>query len=151
MAQRKQLTWAELRVGVFVLGGLIILMVAIFYVTGASFLGPKYKLITYLPEVDGLNTGAPVALDGVEIGIVQSITLTPHPTSRDQSITLVLRIDSKYQRPDSPRPLRSREKLDSQPGDAGTSRRPLRQHHARAFRERDPRRTAWSPARKRRP
>jgi phospholipid/cholesterol/gamma-HCH transport system substrate-binding protein len=96
MAQRKQLTWAELRVGIFVLGGLIILMVAIFYVTGASFLGPKYKLITYLPEVDGLNTGAPVALDGVEIGNVQSITLTPHPTSRDQSITLVMRIDSKY-------------------------------------------------------
>ena len=59
MAQRKQLTWAELRVGVFVLAGLIILMIAIFYVTGASFLGPKYKLITYLPEVDGLNTGAP--------------------------------------------------------------------------------------------
>lgn len=96
MAQRKQLTWAELRVGVFVLAGLFILMIAIFYVTGASFLGPKYKLITYLPEVDGLNSGAPVALDGVEIGNVQSITLTPHPTSRDQSITLVLRIDSKY-------------------------------------------------------
>ena len=96
MAQRKQLTWAELRVGVFVLFGLIILMVAIFYVTGASFLGPKYKLFTYLPEVDGLNTGAPVALDGVEIGNVQSIALTPHPTTRDQSITLVLRIDSKY-------------------------------------------------------
>jgi phospholipid/cholesterol/gamma-HCH transport system substrate-binding protein len=96
MAQRKQLTWAELRVGVFILAGLFILMIAIFYVTGASFLGPKYKLITYLPEVDGLNTGAPVALDGVEIGNVQSITLTPHPTTRDQSITLVLRIDSKY-------------------------------------------------------
>jgi len=96
MAQRKQLTWAELRVGVFVLAGLFILMIAIFYVTGASFLGPKYKLITYLPEVDGLNSGAPVALDGVEIGNVQSITLTPHPPTRDQSITLVLRIDSKY-------------------------------------------------------
>jgi phospholipid/cholesterol/gamma-HCH transport system substrate-binding protein len=96
MAQRKQLTWAELRVGVFVLAGLFILMIAIFYVTGVNFFGPKYKLITYLPEVDGLNTGAPVTLDGVEIGNVQSITLTPHPTSRDQSITLVLRIDSKY-------------------------------------------------------
>lgn len=97
MAQRKQLTWTELRVGVFVLAGLIILMIAIFYVTGGSFLGPKYRLITYLPEVEGLNTGAPVALDGVEVGNVQSISLTPHPTSREQSITLVLRIDKKYQ------------------------------------------------------
>jgi len=97
MAQRKQLTWTELRVGLFVFAGLIILMVAIFYVTGGSFLGPKYRLITYLPEVDGLNTGAPVALDGVEIGNVQSITLTPHPKNRDESIKLVLRIDKRYQ------------------------------------------------------
>jgi len=49
MAQRKQLTWTELRVGLFVLVGLFILMVAIFYVTGAGFLGPKYRLVTYLP------------------------------------------------------------------------------------------------------
>jgi phospholipid/cholesterol/gamma-HCH transport system substrate-binding protein len=96
MAQRKQLTWAELRVGLFVLAGLVVVMIGIFYVTGASFLTPKYKLLTYLPEVDGLNSGAPVALDGVEIGNVQSISLTPHPATREQSITLVLRIDSKY-------------------------------------------------------
>jgi len=31
MAQRKQLTWSELRVGLFVLLGLVILAVGIFY------------------------------------------------------------------------------------------------------------------------
>jgi hypothetical protein len=41
MAQRKQLTWTELRVGLFVLVGLFILAVAIFYITGAGILGPK--------------------------------------------------------------------------------------------------------------
>jgi phospholipid/cholesterol/gamma-HCH transport system substrate-binding protein len=110
MAQRKQLTWTELRVGVFVLAGLFILMVAIFYVTGGSFLGPKYRLITYLPEVDGLNTGAPVTLDGLEIGNVQSISLTKTPKSRDESITLVLRIDKHFQdqiRVDSSDPTKS--------------------------------------------
>ena len=60
MAQRKQLTWAELRVGLFVLAGLALIAVGIFYVTGAGFLGPKYRLYTYLPEVEGLGTGAPV-------------------------------------------------------------------------------------------
>ncbi len=39
----------------FVLAGLFILAVAIFYVTGAGMLGPKYRLITYLPEVEGLE------------------------------------------------------------------------------------------------
>lgn len=38
MSQRKQLTWAELRVGLFVLAGLFIMAVAIFYVTGAGIL-----------------------------------------------------------------------------------------------------------------
>jgi phospholipid/cholesterol/gamma-HCH transport system substrate-binding protein len=97
MAQRKQLTWAELRVGLFVLGGLIILMVAIFYVTGEDFLTPKYKLRTYLSEVDGLSTGANVSLDGVAIGNVETITLNPHPASRNQSIELVLRVQKKFQ------------------------------------------------------
>ena len=97
MAQRKQLSWTELRVGIFVLAGLIIVMIGIFYVTSGTFLGPKYRLITYLPEVDGVDTGAPVALDGLEIGNVQSISLTPHPRSRNESVTLVLRIDKRYQ------------------------------------------------------
>lgn len=97
MAQRKQLTWSELRVGIFVLVGLFILAIAIFYVSGGGVLGPKYRLTTYLPEVDGLQTGAPVALDGVEVGNVETIGLTSHPPDRDHSITLVLRIDKQYQ------------------------------------------------------
>ncbi|MFY9691460.1 MAG: MlaD family protein [Candidatus Acidiferrales bacterium] len=98
MAQRKQLTWTELRVGVFVLAALFLLMVAIFYVTGAGFFGPRYRLITYLPEVEGMKAGAPVDVDGVEVGNVESIALTPHPPDRDHSITLVLRVGSKYQK-----------------------------------------------------
>jgi phospholipid/cholesterol/gamma-HCH transport system substrate-binding protein len=97
MAQRKQLTWSELRVGVFVLAGLFLLAVAIFYVTGAGTLGPTYRLITYLPEVEGLGTGAPVRLDGVAVGDVQSIQLTPHPQDGAHNITLVMRISKKFQ------------------------------------------------------
>src|SRR5580698_9665177 len=97
MAQRKQLTWTELRVGLFVLVGLFILAVAIFYITGAGILGPKYRLITYLPEVEGVTTGAPVRLDGVEIGNVETIRLTAHPQDRMHNIELILRIDKKFQ------------------------------------------------------
>src|SRR5579864_7608521 len=97
MAQRKQLTWTELRVGLFVLGGLLVVIAAIFYITGGGFLGPKYRLITYLPEVDELTTGAPVALDGIPVGNVESLRLTPHPTDHRHNITLVLRIDKRYQ------------------------------------------------------
>ena len=97
MAQRKELTWSELKVGIFVLVGLFILAIAVFYVSGGGVLGPKYRLTTYLPEVDGLATGAPVSLDGVQVGNVETVGLTPHPQDRDHSITLTLRIDKKFQ------------------------------------------------------
>lgn len=96
MAQSKQLTWSELRVGVFVLAGLLILAIAIFYITGAGIIGSKYRLYTYLPEVGGVTEGAPVRLDGVTIGNVEKIALNPHPANRTQSIQLALRIDSRY-------------------------------------------------------
>jgi len=101
MAQRKQLTWTELRVGLFVLVGLSVLAAGIFYVTGAGTLGPKYRIVTYLPEASLLSNGAPVRLDGVEVGNVESIKLAPRTANvaRDKSrnIEVVLRIGKKYQ------------------------------------------------------
>jgi phospholipid/cholesterol/gamma-HCH transport system substrate-binding protein len=101
MAQRKQLTWTELRVGIFVLVGLSVLAAGIFYVTGAGTLGPKYRLVTYLPDVSGLANGAPVRLDGVEIGNVESIKIAPRTgnIARDKvrNIEVVLRVAKKYQ------------------------------------------------------
>lgn len=102
MAQRKQLTWSELRVGLFVLVGLLILAVGIFYVTGAGFFGPKYRIKTYLPEVSGLTTGAPVRLDGVEVGTVDQIRLVPRQPGkapdRMHNIEVVMRIDRNYKK-----------------------------------------------------
>jgi phospholipid/cholesterol/gamma-HCH transport system substrate-binding protein len=101
MARGKQLTWSELRVGLFVLVGLLILAVAIFYVTGAGVWGPKYRLKTFLPEVSGLATGAPVRLDGVEIGNVERIALVPRehgkPPDKMHNIEVDMRLDRRYQ------------------------------------------------------
>jgi len=102
MAQRKQLTWTELRVGLFVLVGLLVLAAGIFYVTGAESIGPKYRLITYLPEVSGLASGAPVSVDGVEVGNVESIKIAPRTgnLARDKArnIEVVLRLQKSYQK-----------------------------------------------------
>jgi phospholipid/cholesterol/gamma-HCH transport system substrate-binding protein len=101
MAQRKQLTWTELRVGLFVLVALFVIAVGIFYVTGAGFLGPKYRLRTYLPEVAGVSNGAPVRLDGVDVGNVESIRLVPRTPGQKQdknrNIELVMRLDKRFQ------------------------------------------------------
>jgi phospholipid/cholesterol/gamma-HCH transport system substrate-binding protein len=101
MAQRQQVTWGELRVGIFVLLGLALLGVGIFYVTGATAFGPRYRLVTYLPEVDGLNKGGPVSLDGLQIGNVEDINMaTPRPGAvpdPNRSVEITLRISRKYQ------------------------------------------------------
>jgi len=101
MAQRRQLSWTELRVGVFVVVGLFILAVGIFYVTGPAILGPKYILRTYLPEVSGLAVGAPVRLDGVDLGNVEKIRMAPRPKSGafdpSRNIEVVMRVDRRYQ------------------------------------------------------
>ena len=101
MAQRGQLTWTELRVGLFVLIGLFILAVGIFYVTGPGVLGPKYTLHSFLPDVAGLSSGAPVRLDGVDVGNVQSIRIVPRAASgvfdRSRNIEVVMRVDKRFQ------------------------------------------------------
>src|SRR3984893_18505565 len=101
MAHQKQLTWTELRVGLFVLAATALLVVVIFYVTGPSALGPKYRLHAFLPEADGLTVGAPVRLDGVEVGNVEKIVVAqPKPgeqPSRDRNIRVDMRIQKEYQ------------------------------------------------------
>lgn len=101
MAQHKQLTWAELRVGLFVLAGAVLLAVVIFYVTGGGGLGPKYRLRTFLPEVDGLTIGAPVRIDGVEVGNVEQIVIAvPKPgevAEKDRNIEVDMRVQKNYQ------------------------------------------------------
>jgi phospholipid/cholesterol/gamma-HCH transport system substrate-binding protein len=101
MAQHKQLTWTELRVGLFVLAGIILMAAVIFYVTGGGGFGPKYRLRAFLPEVDGLTLGAPVRVDGVEVGNVEKILLAVNApgqtSSKDRNIEIDLRIQKSFQ------------------------------------------------------
>src|SRR5437868_4450200 len=102
MAQRKQLTWTELRVGLFILVGLFVLAVGIFYVTGSgNLIGPKYRLRTFLPEASDLATGAPVRIDGVEVGNVEIVRLAPRVAgrlpNRNRNIEVLMRISRKFQ------------------------------------------------------
>jgi phospholipid/cholesterol/gamma-HCH transport system substrate-binding protein len=101
MAQGKQLTWTELRVGLFVLAGAVLLAVVIFYVTGGQGFGPKYGLRAFLPEVDGLTIGAPVRVDGVEVGNVERIQIAVgkpgEVSAKDRNIEVDMRIQKSFQ------------------------------------------------------
>jgi len=101
MPQRKQVTWAQLRVGLLTLAALFLIMLAILYVTGAGILRAKYQLRTYLPEVEELTLGAPVRLDGVEVGNVDGIKITPpvpagQKMDRSRNVEVIMRIDQRF-------------------------------------------------------
>jgi len=98
MAQRKQVTWTELRVGLFVVLATAFVAVVVFYVTGGNALGPKYQLHVYLPEVDGLTVGAPVRVDGVEVGNVQRIVLASEPSATAADRARNIRVDMRLQK-----------------------------------------------------
>lgn len=97
MAQSKRLSWGELRVGLFVLAGLFIVALGVFYVTGAGAWGAKYQLKTFLPEVADVQEGGAVTLDGVAVGNVTAIRINPHSTGRLDNIEVDMRIGKEYQ------------------------------------------------------
>jgi phospholipid/cholesterol/gamma-HCH transport system substrate-binding protein len=67
-------TWAELRVGILVLAGLVVAALAILTLGGrVGAFAKKYPLYTYMPSVSGLQAGAPVRLAGVNVGTVEEV------------------------------------------------------------------------------
>lgn len=74
MASQRQLRWSELRVGLTVVFASIVLIILIFLMTGSTGLFThKITLYTYFDNASGLRVGAPVRLEGVDIGNVKSI------------------------------------------------------------------------------
>ncbi len=71
---QKQVKWSELRVGLTVLFACIVIAILIFLMTGATGLfTPKLILKAYFENAGGLRVGAPVRLEGVDIGNVAAI------------------------------------------------------------------------------
>jgi len=97
MAQRKELEWAQLRVGVMVTAGLIVLVIAIFSISGSiGFLTRKYTLKAYFSEAGGLHNGAQVQLAGIPVGSVSEIRLSPY-SDPNRAIEISLKVNRKYQ------------------------------------------------------
>jgi phospholipid/cholesterol/gamma-HCH transport system substrate-binding protein len=92
---QKQLKWSQLRVGLTVLFASITLAVLIFLMSGTGgVFTKKITLISYFDNSGGLRIGAPVRLEGVDIGNVQSIRLVPgHPGT---PVEVILKVNTKY-------------------------------------------------------
>src|ERR1051326_4845328 len=95
MPSKQQLQWSGLRVGVTVIFSIVILFTLTILMTSAQGLFTrKITLRAYFDNAEGLRTGAPVRLQGVDIGNVTKIRVL---TSRkDTPVELELKVSTRY-------------------------------------------------------
>lgn len=82
----------QLEVGAFLIGGLTLIVVAIFILGAHSgYFKKQYHLYAYFDDISGLSVGSRVNLAGVTVGSVESITFEKHATSKgERALQLVL-------------------------------------------------------------
>jgi len=76
MPQKKQVRLAQLKVGIFIVAVMILLLALILQQSwGLKWFSKSVSVATYLTDVGGLKSGAPVWLAGIEIGRVRSVSI----------------------------------------------------------------------------
>ncbi|MBV8891722.1 MAG: MCE family protein [Acidobacteria bacterium] len=95
MPSQKQLRWSQLKVGITVLCALTFLAVMSFKIGGTSGLfTSKILLLSYFDNASGLRIGAPVRLQGVDIGNVAGIrVVTNKPLT---PVEVAMKVNTRY-------------------------------------------------------
>ena len=95
MPSQKQLKWSQLRVGLTVLFASITLAVLIFLMSGTGGVFTKKIILrSYFDDTGGLRVGAPVRLQGVDIGNVKTIRIVPGRPLTPVEVTM--KVSTKY-------------------------------------------------------
>lgn len=93
MPSQKQLRWAQLRVGLTVVFAAVVLAFLIFLMSGTTGLfTPTMHLVCYVDNAGGLRNGAPVRLQNVDIGNVESIRIVNHHDQSGASTPVEIRM-----------------------------------------------------------
>jgi len=75
---KRKLRWSQLKVGLVITLALFVLLVAIFFAGGIeTFFSPTVMLRVQFQDVKGLRKGAPVWINGTEVGSAKGIELDP--------------------------------------------------------------------------
>lgn len=87
-------TLVKTLVGAFVVGGIALFTIGVFFLGGAKLFGDSLEYTLYFDgSVSGLNIGAPVVFRGVPMGNVTHISLVANAKDSNITIPVVIRID----------------------------------------------------------
>ncbi len=98
MPSRKEIQWAQLRVGALVMAAMAVLVVLILLMSGSSggLFARKLVLRSYFENAAGVKDGAPVTLEGVTIGNVIHVRVIPSRNPTPVEVTM--RVGHQYLR-----------------------------------------------------
>ncbi len=98
MPERKLISWAKLRVGLFVLVSLVVFGVGVFLISGQTgIFTRKYTVRTYFSDAKGLRGGSQVRVAGVPVGVVEIVRIS-NLTDPNKAVEVVMRIPVTYQK-----------------------------------------------------
>ncbi|HRO66988.1 MAG TPA: MlaD family protein [Pseudobdellovibrionaceae bacterium] len=83
----------QLKVGIFLAVGLLVILTSIFMISGnSSLFSSQIKLHAHFDQVQGLAPGSVVSLAGLSVGNIESITFLPEQNKLD----VVMNVDTRY-------------------------------------------------------
>lgn len=98
MPSEKQVKWSQLKVGLTVIFATVTLAVLVFLMTSTTGLFTrKFIVHAFVDNAGGLAIGAPVRLEGVDIGNVTGIQVVADPKRRLAPVDVRMKITTKYE------------------------------------------------------
>ncbi|MGA3261919.1 MAG: MlaD family protein [Bryobacteraceae bacterium] len=91
MSYTRGIGWAKFRVATVTVSALAILSVLLLLLSGGTLFQPRVTVYLYVPDATGLDTGADVRVDGIDVGTTASIGLSSSAVP-DRAVRLVLSI-----------------------------------------------------------
>ena len=97
MPSQKQLKWSQLKVGITVVVSSVTLGVLLFLMSGtAGLFTPRITIKSYFDNAQGLRIGAPVRLNGVDIGNVTNVLIVPDKDKQQTPVEVLMKVSTKF-------------------------------------------------------
>ncbi|HEY1183113.1 MAG TPA: MlaD family protein [Bryobacteraceae bacterium] len=91
MSSTRGIGWARFRVAAVTVAALAILSVLLLLLSGGTFFQPKATVYLYVPDATGLDPGADVRVDGIDVGSTASVGISGS-TVPDRAVRVVLSV-----------------------------------------------------------
>jgi phospholipid/cholesterol/gamma-HCH transport system substrate-binding protein len=94
MPSQSQLQWSRLRVGITVIVAALMLVAVIFLIGSTSLFTGHITLKTYFDNAEGLRKGAPVRLQGVDVGNVVATAIDARQPQTP--VEVIMKVNTRY-------------------------------------------------------